>query len=119
MKIYKTKNGSIVVKPYDIPCTGGHMEELVPNTTDAAGEKHVPVISVDGSKVTVAVGEVEHPMLDNHFITFIILETDLGYTVRNLAPGSKPSAVFALSEGEKVTAAYEYCNLHGLWKAEA
>ncbi|MCR4687921.1 MAG: desulfoferrodoxin, partial [Saccharofermentans sp.] len=100
MKIYKTHNGSIVVKPYDIPCTGGHMEELVPNTTDAAGEKHVPVITIDGAKVTVAVGEVEHPMLDNHYITCIILETNLGYSVRELAAGAKPCAVFALAEGE-------------------
>ncbi len=118
MKIYKTKNGSIVVKPYDIPCQGGHMEELIPNTTDAAGEKHVPVVTVDGSKVTVAVGEVEHPMLDNHFITFVLLETNLGYTVRELKPGVKPEAVFTLAEGENAVAAYEYCNLHGLWKAD-
>ena len=93
--------------------------ELIPNTTDAAGEKHVPVITVDGSCVKVAVGAVAHPMLDAHFITFIVLETTQGYQKKDLKPGEAPEAVFALAEGEKVVAAYEYCNLHGLWKAEA
>jgi superoxide reductase len=93
--------------------------ELIPNTTDAAGEKHVPVITVDGSCVRVAVGTVEHPMLEAHSITFIVLETSQGYQKKDLKPGEKPEAVFALAEGETVVAAYEYCNLHGLWKAEA
>ena len=116
MKIYKSQNGSIVIKPVDIACTGGHMEELIPNTSDGAGEKHVPVVEVSGNSVKVSVGAVEHPMLEAHFINFIILETSSGYSVRNLKPGDKPVATFALEDGEKVVAAYEYCNLHGLWK---
>ena len=93
--------------------------ELVPNTTDAAGEKHVPVITVDGNCVKITVGAVEHPMLEAHYITFIVLETSQGYQKKDRKPAEKPEAVFALAEGETVVAAYEYCNLHGLWKAEA
>ena len=100
-------------------CCGETMAELAPNSTDAAGEKHVPVIKVDGSKVTVEVGAVAHPMLEAHYITFIVLETTQGYQKKDLKPGEKPEAVFALADGEAVVAAYEYCNLHGLWKAEA
>ena len=98
-------------------CCGEEMKPLLPNTTDAAGEKHVPVISIDGNTVTVTVGSVEHPMLEVHYISWIILETEQGRQRKMLKPGEKPSAVFALAEGDKVVAAYEYCNLHGLWKA--
>ncbi|MBO4680475.1 MAG: desulfoferrodoxin Dfx [Clostridiales bacterium] len=117
MKIFKGKCGNIVVKLVEAECQEGHAEEIIPNTTDAAGEKHVPVIEKDGSKVTVKVGEVEHPMLEAHYIMFIALETNKGYSVRHLNPGDKPVAEFALTDGEEVVAAYEYCNLHGLWKA--
>ena len=92
-------------------------EELIPNTTDAAGEKHVPVVSVNGDEVSVKVGSVEHPMLEAHYIQWIVIETENGYQVKNLKPGEKPEAVFKLATGEKVLAAYEFCNLHGLWKA--
>ncbi len=99
-------------------CCGETMHELVPNTTDAANEKHVPVIVEDGNQVTVTVGSVEHPMLEAHYIQWIILETTQGFIKKDLHPGEKPSAIFHLNDGEKVVAAYEYCNLHGLWKAE-
>lgn len=99
-------------------CCGETMTELVPNTTDAAQEKHVPVVSVAGDTVTVTVGSVEHPMLDAHYIQWIILETKQGFQKKDLKPGEKPTAVFALADGDTPVAAYEYCNLHGLWKAE-
>ena len=99
-------------------CCGETMQELIPNTTDAANEKHVPVIVEDGNMVTVKVGSVEHPMMEAHYIQWIILETNKGFTKKDLHPGEKPCAVFALCDDEKVVAAYEYCNLHGLWKAE-
>lgn len=99
-------------------CCGEEMKELVPNTTDAAQEKHVPVVTVDGTTVTVKVGSVAHPMLEAHYIQFIILETSRGFQKADLKPGDAPQAVFALAEGEKPVAAYEYCNLHGLWKKE-
>ena len=78
----------------------------------------IPVITVDGNKVTVAVGEVEHAMMDAHYIQWITLETEQGRQRKILNPGEKPVAEFALVEGDKAVAAYEYCNLHGLWKAE-
>ena len=119
MKFYKGKCGTVVTKLFVTDCEGGNLEELVPNTTDAAGEKHVPVININGQEVTVTVGEVEHPMLDAHYITFIALETDKGAIIRELKPSQKPSAVFTIGADEKVIAAYEYCNLHGLWMANA
>lgn len=99
-------------------CCGKPMTEVVANTTDAAQEKHVPVVSAEDSVVTVKVGSVAHPMMDAHYIQWIILETDKGFQKKDLKPGDEPEAVFALSDGEKAVAAYAYCNLHGLWKAD-
>lgn len=97
-------------------CCGDTMQEVEPNTVDAATEKHVPVITVDGDTVKVAVGSVAHPMVPEHFIQWIYLETNKGGQYKYLAPGEAPAVVFKLAEGEEVIAAYEYCNLHGLWK---
>jgi superoxide reductase len=91
------------------------MEELVSNTQDGAHEKHIPVVSVEGNIVTVKVGEVDHPMLDAHYIEWIMLQTNFGNQRKVLKPGDKPEAKFALLEGEKVLRALEYCNLHGLY----
>ena len=99
-----------------IICCGEKMTELVPNTTDAATEKHVPVIEVSGNEVVVKIGSVEHPMVPEHHIDFIVLETSLGTQRKFLDPAGKPEARFVLAEGEEVVAAYEYCNLHGFWK---
>lgn len=99
-------------------CCGEKMTELVPGTSDGAFEKHVPAVSVDGNTVIVKVGEVEHPMLENHYIQWVVLETKNGAQIHYLKPGEKPEAVFALAEGDEAIAAYEYCNLHGLWKKE-
>ena len=93
--------------------------ELVANTVDAAFEKHVPVIEVASDTVTVKVGSVEHPMLDAHYIEFVVLVTETGMQMKWLKPGMKPEAVFKLIPGDKAVVAFEYCNLHGLWKAEA
>ena len=120
MKFYKCKScGTILVLDEPGTCCAEDWEELAPNTTDAAGEKHVPVIEAAGGTVTVKVGSVEHPMLAAHYIVWVVLETDRGYQKKALRPGEKPVAQFALAEGETAVAAYEYCNLHGLWKAEA
>ena len=97
-------------------CCGEEMKPLTPNTSDGAGEKHVPVVQVDGQTVTVTVGSVEHPMLEAHYIQWILLETKKGRQRKILKPGEKPTATFALTEDDAVVAAYEYCNLHGLWK---
>ena len=103
----------------DVKCCGEAMVEIVPNTSDGAGEKHVPVIEVNGNTVTVSVGSVEHPMMEAHYIQWIAIETEQGRQRKTLKPEDKPVATFALAEGDKVVEAYEYCNLHGLWQAEA
>ena len=98
-------------------CCGEAMEEIIPNTSDGAAEKHVPVIKVEGERVVVEVGSVAHPMLDVHYIEWIALQTDKGNQRKQLKPGDAPRAEFALLPGEKVIAAYAYCNLHSLFKA--
>ncbi len=110
-----------VVKDSKVPliCCGESMKELVANTQDAAIEKHVPVIEVDGQTVNVTIGEVEHPMLEEHYIEWIYIHTEQGIQCKPLSPGDSPTATFALTETDKLIAAYEYCNLHGLWMAEA
>ena len=92
-------------------------EELIANTTDGAHEKHVPVITVNGDEVKVEVGSAEHPSLPAHYIEWIVLVTETGFQMKWLKPGMKPTAIFRLAEGDKSVAAYEYCNLHGLWKS--
>lgn len=99
-------------------CCGKEMKELVPNTVDAAVEKHVPVVEIEGNKVTVKIGSVTHPMTEEHYIQWIYLETKEGVQAKCLQPGEEPKAVFVLNEGNEVVSAYEYCNLHGLWKKE-
>ena len=121
MKFYICEHcGNIIefVKETGVPvmCCGQKMKEMVPGTVDAAVEKHVPVVTVDGNKVKVAVGEVEHPMLEEHYIGFIAIETEQGVQRKTLKPGEKPEAEFALADGDKLVAADEWCNLHGLWK---
>ena len=99
-------------------CCGEKMQEIIPGTVDAAREKHIPDIKVEGNIVKVQVGSVEHPMVDVHYIQFIVLEKTSGYEIKYLKPNEKPCAEFILAEGDKVVACYEYCNLHGLWKIE-
>ena len=116
------KCGKIVAMVNDMDCCptmccGQPMKEIVPNTSDGAAEKHVPVIKVDGNHVVVEVGSVAHPMLDVHYIEWIALQTDKGNQRKQLKPGDAPRAEFALLPGEKVVAAYAYCNLHSLFKA--
>ena len=123
MKFYRcAKCGKIIGMIQDSPCPtmccGEAMEAMVPNTTDAAQEKHVPVITIDGTIVTVEVGSAAHPMLAEHFIQWIALETKEGMQRKALAPETAPKAVFALAEGDEAICAYAYCNLHGLWKAD-
>ncbi|WP_026507550.1 desulfoferrodoxin family protein [Butyrivibrio sp. MC2013] len=121
LSFYKcSKCGKIValIKGSACPtmCCGEEMKLIVPGSTDAAVEKHVPVVEVNGSVVTVKVGEVDHPMLPEHYIEWIGLETAQGFAMKDLKAGDAPCVTFALSEGDSVTAAYAYCNLHGLWK---
>ena len=122
MKLYICETcGNIIEKVNDsgvpVVCCGKPMKELIAGTVDAAREKHIPVYTVEGNKVSVVVGSVEHPMVDVHYIEWIILETNKGFHKYDLKPGERPRGEFLLTEGEEVVAAYEYCNLHGLWKS--
>ena len=102
------------VKPF---CCGQKMDELVPNTVEASGEKHIPAVAVSEDAVRVNVGTVDHPMVDVHYIEWVSLKTDKGSYRIHLAPGQEPNVTFRLN-GEKPLAVYAYCNLHGLWVTE-
>ena len=110
------KNNAIVVSgSEEIALEGAKLQELVSRSVEAATEKHIPVVSVNNNKVSVVVGEVEHPMVEEHFIEWILLKTNQGIQLKELEVGQRPAAEFALSEGDEVVEAYAYCNLHGLW----
>jgi superoxide reductase len=114
--------GNIVLKVKDagvpLVCCGENMTELIPGTVDAALEKHVPKVTVSGSTITALIGEVTHPMQEEHFIEWVYMETEKGAQIKYLKPGEEPKAVFEVADGDKALAVYEHCNLHGLWKTE-
>lgn len=118
-KFYKCRHcGNVIQKVVDskvpVVCCGEKMEELIPNTVDASGEKHLPVVTLlDDNRIKVEVGSVPHPMLPEHHIAFIYVETDCGGIRIDLT--DKPEALLCTCPG-KPLAVYEYCNLHGLWK---
>ena len=113
--------GNIIAKVKDagvpVMCCGQKMTEIIPGTTDASQEKHVPVYTVEGNLVTVSVGAVEHPMQPEHYIEWVSLQTKHGNQRKLLQPGQAPKACFAICEDDEVEAVYAYCNLHSLWKA--
>ena len=120
-KFYKCAHcGNVVHKVVDkgVPvfCCGQKMDELEPNTVDASGEKHVPVVTrVDDCRLKVEVGSMAHPMLPEHHIAFVYVECEQGGIRVDLT--DKPEAEVCVC-GNKPVAVYEYCNLHGLWKTE-
>ena len=121
-KFYICKHcGNIIamVKNSGVPvmCCGEKMTEIIPGTTDAAVEKHVPVYEMKDNKVFVKVGSVEHPMIPEHHIEWVSIQTKSGNQRKALNPNDKPEVCFAICEGDEVEAVYAYCNLHGLWKA--
>ena len=113
--------GNVVGKIHDagvpLVCCGQKMKQLVPGTVEASHEKHIPVVKLEENKVKVAVGSIEHPMVEEHSILWIYLQTDKGGFFKHLEVGKPPVVTFAL-EDEKPVAVYAYCNLHGLWKTE-
>ena len=102
------------VKPV---CCGQPMNELVPNTVEASGEKHKPDVKVENGVVNVNVGSVNHPMEEVHWIEWVQLNTDKGSQRKFLKPGEAPNVSFLLGE-DKPLAVYAYCNIHGLWLTE-
>ena len=122
MKFYRCSHcGQIIaiVKETGVPviCCGEPMTEVIPGTTDASLEKHVPVFTVEKNKVHVSVGSVEHPMVPEHYIEWVAIQTKLGNQRKQLSPGNEPKACFSICDGDEVEAVYAYCNLHSLWKA--
>lgn len=131
--------GNLIMFQYDgqtnPSCCGETMQLLKPNTSDASGEKHVPVVIEEhmdlpndpcsGTRftkkgccetyVTVRIGSSAHPMTKDHYIEWIVLMTNMGTYTKFMEPGDIPEAVFCLCKGEKVLKAYCYCNLHKLW----
>lgn len=108
----------IVDSKVPVVCCGKPMKELIPGAVDGALEKHVPKVTIEGNTVKVQIGEVIHPMLPEHYIQFIALETKGGVQIKNLKAGDEPKAEFVLADGDDAVAVYEYCNLHGLWVKE-
>ena len=98
-------------------CCGEEMQALVAGSTDAAQEKHVPAVAVQGNVMQVTVGEVAHPMLAEHYIQWIAVEQGDKTQLARLHPQQEPKATFTVEPGQSYTV-YEYCNLHGLWKVE-
>lgn len=113
--------GNIVaaVKETGVPvmCCGEAMKEIIPGTVDASREKHVPTYTVEGNKVIVKIGEIEHPMQEEHYIEWVSIQTKAGNQRKALKPNDKPEVCFLMCEGDEIEAVYAYCNLHGLWKA--
>lgn len=120
MKFYECKTcGNIIILLEDagvVPvCCGSTMVELKPQINDGPKEKHVPVVECKQKEVHIKVGEVAHPMDQDHYIKWILLETSKGKYIRHLKPGDKPEACFKLCDDEMLVAAYEFCNIHSLW----
>jgi superoxide reductase len=95
-------------------CCGQNMTRLEANAADASKEKHVPAITKADGRIKAFVGSAPHPMLPEHSIQWIVLVTDDRVEFAYLKPGMEPKAEFAGADAGTV---YEYCNLHGLWKA--
>lgn len=122
MKFYRCRHcGNIIAYVKNsgvaVVCCGEKMQELVANTVEASYEKHIPVVKVEGDRVEVRVGSIDHPMIPEHYIEWIALQTKQGNQRKALNPGDEPAVCFAICPGDEVEAAYAYCNLHGLWKA--
>ena len=117
LKVYQCKEcGKTIISKADMTCFNGWVE-LQAGSTDAAQEKHVPVVTKKCKTVKVDVGSVAHPMTAEHLIEWVALETEQGYQVKYLTPNSEPVCTFTLADGDKAVAVYAYCNLHGLWTA--
>lgn len=115
LKVYQCeKCGKTVISKEEVKLEG--WKELIAGSTDAAQEKHVPVVTKKCKTVKVDVGSVAHPMTAEHLIEWVALETEQGYQVQYLKAGCSPVCEFKLADGDAVLNIYAYCNLHGLWK---
>lgn len=116
MKFYQCENcKKVIISKEELALEG--WKELIPCSTDAAVEKHVPVVEKKCGRLRVSVGSVMHPATEAHYIEWVAVETKDGYQVKYFAPTDTPEVAFALKAGDEVLGVYAYCNLHGLWKA--
>ena len=120
MKFFKCNDcDDVVLQLFDSHAVGetckANKTEITVGTVDAAYEKHVPHITKEGDIIKVQIGEVEHPMIPEHYIVFVVAEKENGFELINLKPGDRPYVEF---DAEGVKAVYEFCNLHCIWKAE-
>lgn len=99
-------------------CCGEKMQEIVSNSTEASLEKHIPTVQIKGNLVHVEIGEETHPMVKEHYIEWIVLETKNGLQYKKLNPDDEPKANFYISSNDNVLCAMAYCNIHGLWAKE-
>ncbi len=123
MKVYKCNICGNVVELLEngggeLVCCGEPMQEMVAKTTDEGNEKHLPVVNVDGNKVIVHVGSVDHPMTETHYITKIFVVYNNKVIRKDLKFSDQPHAEFVLDEDFDTLDVYEYCNIHGLWKTK-
>jgi len=109
--------GFIENKGVPVMCCGEKMSELVPNSTEASAEKHLPAVTVSGGGICVEVGSMPHPMDEAHNIAFVYVETERGGQRKCLKAGQAPKVGFCFDDDRPV-AVFAYCNLHGLWKTE-
>ena len=114
MNLYKVENGFLLGL---LNGEAKDLKRIVERSVDASIEKHVPVVKVDGSRVIVNIGSIEHPMVDEHYIEFVAIKSEKGLQVKYLNPSDSPIVEFELVD-DKFINAYAYCNLHGLWRNE-
>jgi superoxide reductase len=98
----------------ELVCCKEPMTLLAENYTDAAREKHVPVVEKSDGGFNIKIGSIAHPMEPNHYIEWIEIIADGKAYRRFLKPGDAPEASFMIKADQVI--AREYCNLHGLWK---
>ncbi len=123
MKVYKCNICGNVVELLEngggeLVCCGEAMHEVVSKTTDEGNEKHLPVVTVEGNKVVVHVGSVDHPMTEAHLITKIFIVYNNKIVRKNLKYTDQPHAEFVIDEEFNSLDVYEYCNIHGLWQTK-
>ena len=114
IKFYKNKNTGNIIFSEDV-LESENFTLLKENTADAAFEKHVPVYEVKDDKIEVKVGEVPHPMTEEHYIMWIMQVSERNINIIKLNPGEKAVVTFDYIKDSEI---YAYCNLHGLWKTK-
>ncbi len=119
MDIYKCPDCSLLLEVIHgadckLSCCGADMELLTAKTAETGKEKHVPVIEKIDGGYKVKVGDVPHPMEDDHYIEWVELQVGGQALAQYLKPGDAPEATFCTDKA--ASGAREHCTKHGLWK---